>query len=373
MLIFGAVFVVVWFTNRTMNSLPWEPIMPSDSPQVEKVNRWTKIENVSRTVSLIAVPLVIAAVGWVVQRQLQQQAVSKDYVQLSVSILREPNDPKRISPKLRGWAVDLLQATSPVKLEKDVADQLRNGESILPALETFKAAPSSGLSPEDDAKMKAALETFQEYLRQAGFDIPPTGDIRYDVVEDVDFITTKSGEYFSYYDYAGEVLRVAGKQLTKGNYDLVRHEYMRHVLVPVYPFERDPYKDPKWWNYEAISSGLAVYFACSFSSNPVIGPKSMNIDLDDEFQFGERAHDVGSADDVGQKVWGRAFWELRSKIGRTKADKLLASAWVSWKPSDPNADLFGDFARKILEIDRAQGGRYLDAIQATFKENGLAL
>jgi hypothetical protein len=266
-----------------------------------------------------------------------------------------------------------LGATSPVKLDDDFVEQLRSGESLLPPVEGFKAAPSSGLSPEDDKKIKDSLESFQEYLRKSGFNIPSTGDIQYYIVDDVDVIKTKNGDYFSYYDPAGEQLRVAEKQLTSRNYELVRHEYMRHVLDPLYPPERDADKDTRWWNYEAISSGLAVYFPCSFSNNPVLGPKILGIDLDSEYEFDRRAEDMSSADDVGRTSWGRSFWALRQRIGRTKADKLLASAWVSWKPSDPGVDLFADFARKILEMDLSQGGHYADAIQSTFKEHGLGM
>jgi hypothetical protein len=339
-----------------------------DKPDNSKT--WARIETISRTLAVVAIPIVIAVVGALVQSELQRQSVSKDYVQLAVSILREP-DQKKVSPELREWAVDLLNEHSTVKLNDKFAQQLKKGESILPPLETFKAASSSTLSAEDDARVNAVLKTFQEYLRNAGFNIPPSGDITYDIVAGANEIKIDGLSYYSYFDFPNNTLRVAEKQLR--NDDFIRHEYMRHVVSPIYPPPRDPYSDQRWWDYQAISSGLAVYFPCSFDSDPVFGTRDLGIDLSKAFEFDRHANDQSSADDVGRSIWGRALWELRGRIGRSAADKLLASTWVSWQPTDPGSDLFVQFARKVLEVDTAQGGQHSAIIQDIFKRHGLAV
>lgn len=94
-------------------------------------DKWTTIERVSKVLSIAAIPVVLAVGGWIIQRQLQNQTVNRDYVQLAVSILKEP-DTAKIKPQLRDWAVDLLNANSPTKFSSEVAKQLKSGETTLP-------------------------------------------------------------------------------------------------------------------------------------------------------------------------------------------------------------------------------------------------
>lgn len=64
------------------------------------------VEKISRMLSIAAIPVVIAIGGWLIQRQLQNQSIRRDYVQLALSILQNP-DPSRVSPEIREWAVEL--------------------------------------------------------------------------------------------------------------------------------------------------------------------------------------------------------------------------------------------------------------------------
>lgn len=105
-------------------------ITKSEEPRRDK---WDTFERVSKVLSIAAIPVVIAVGGWYIQKQLQDQTVSRDYVQLAVTILKEPDDKTKIKPELRAWAVDLLQNNSPTKLSADVVMQLKSGQTILPA------------------------------------------------------------------------------------------------------------------------------------------------------------------------------------------------------------------------------------------------
>jgi len=65
------------------------------------------VEKVARILSLIAIPVVLAVVGWLIQNRLTEQNLSQEYVKLAVSILEKPKASE--SPAgLRDWAVDLL-------------------------------------------------------------------------------------------------------------------------------------------------------------------------------------------------------------------------------------------------------------------------
>ena len=84
-----------------------------DAAQPENLNprsmsKWEAIERVSKTLSIAAIPIVLAVGGWVLQERLQDQTVSRDYVQLAVTILKEPNSSK----DMKSWAVLLLNAHS---------------------------------------------------------------------------------------------------------------------------------------------------------------------------------------------------------------------------------------------------------------------
>lgn len=81
----------------------------------------------AKSLSIIAIPIVLAVGGWVIQHAVSEQSVNKDYVQLAVSILKESDD-----PKLREWAVQLLNDKSSVKFDGAVAQQLLAGEIRLP-------------------------------------------------------------------------------------------------------------------------------------------------------------------------------------------------------------------------------------------------
>jgi WD40 repeat protein len=105
--------------------------MSSKAPN-ESPTTWDTLERVAKVTSIVAIPIVLAAIGWVIQNQLAERSLNRDYVQLAVSILKEP-DTSKINPALRDWAVDLLNDNSPTKFSADVVKQLKSGEVTLPA------------------------------------------------------------------------------------------------------------------------------------------------------------------------------------------------------------------------------------------------
>jgi hypothetical protein len=121
-------------------------------------------ESVSRTFAIVAVPIVIAVGGWLIQRRLQKQTISRDYVQLAVTILENP-DKDKVPDELREWAVDLLNENSPVKLSAEAKKLLKSGKITLPS---FKFV-SHALTPSQQAQLEQSLHDFEEYLARLGF------------------------------------------------------------------------------------------------------------------------------------------------------------------------------------------------------------
>ncbi len=96
----------------------------------QRISNWEMVERVSKTLSMLAIPLVLAFGGWIIQQRLQNQALNRDYVQLAVSILKDKTS--NADPQMRSWAVQLLNDNSPTKFNSQVFEQLKSGTAQLP-------------------------------------------------------------------------------------------------------------------------------------------------------------------------------------------------------------------------------------------------
>ena len=137
-------------TKHTERPTP-EEIVVIHRSENERPDTAGKIERLAKILSLIAIPIVIAAIGWMIQDVLSQRAVSKDYVQLAVTILTK--EPENVDHAIREWAVDLLNDNSPTKFSADVTKRLKAGEISLPealsaVLSTAGAGGTLAISPD---------------------------------------------------------------------------------------------------------------------------------------------------------------------------------------------------------------------------------
>jgi hypothetical protein len=248
------------------------------------------------------------------------------------------------------------------------------GSSILPVLpqsgllEKFTAVPSTALTPELNAIYVTVLRLFQSYLRRSGFTIKEGGEIKFDVVPG-DVVSIDNLSFYSVYDPGENTMHVASKYAV--DTDLILHEYMRHVLSRGDEGAPSASEDARWWEYYAIQSGLAVYYPCSFDERPVFGrTKEISTNLDNETKFAGAPLDQQSANTDGATVWGGAFWESRRLLGQAESDKLLASAWISWHPSDPS-NVRSDFVKRMVELQ--ESGEHSQEIKGIFERRGIKL
>lgn len=109
-------------------------------------------ERVARILSLIAIPVVLAVVGALIQGTLNRSTVGRDYVQLAVSVLTSDKD--KAPPEFRSWAVDLLNENSPTKFSKEVAARLKAGEISLPGsiAAPLSSSNSAGMAVSPDGR-----------------------------------------------------------------------------------------------------------------------------------------------------------------------------------------------------------------------------
>jgi hypothetical protein len=140
--------------------------MPSENAQVNRessttVSGWETAERIAKTVSIALIPVVLAVGGWIIQARLADQTVRRDYVQLAVTILKDP--PTQDNGDMREWAAKLLANESPVPFSATTISNLKEGKVALPA--SFTIAPNPGAT---QAAQAAANETAGD-LESKGF------------------------------------------------------------------------------------------------------------------------------------------------------------------------------------------------------------
>jgi hypothetical protein len=86
---------------------------------------WTRIVS---AIAALLVPVAVTLSGWWIQKTLQDQTNSREYVQLAASLLKD----KDTSPDLRDWATRLMSQNSPIPFSAKVQEDLRSGRVTLP-------------------------------------------------------------------------------------------------------------------------------------------------------------------------------------------------------------------------------------------------
>jgi WD domain, G-beta repeat len=117
------------------------------------------VEQLAKILSLVAIPVIIAVFGWLIQDSLAQRNVGQEYVKLAVSILIESKE--KANPALRDWAVDLLNQNSPTRFSPAVVQQLKAGEVSLPQIGALLAASQGGslaISPDGRLLLTGSLD-----------------------------------------------------------------------------------------------------------------------------------------------------------------------------------------------------------------------
>jgi len=90
------------------------------------LERWKAISQIA---SAIAIPFVLAVVGYFIQKQLADEGLKKDYVSIATTILKE--NPAGQDPELRRWAVEVLESNSPIPFSRRAKEGLQKGPIFL--------------------------------------------------------------------------------------------------------------------------------------------------------------------------------------------------------------------------------------------------
>ena len=130
--------------------------MPWDKEKLERV------QAIASIASSIAIPLVLAIAGYIVQRQFTADGLKKDYVQIAANILKE--NAATQEPDLRKWAVQTLDENSPISFSTKAKEGLQTGAPVVTAGPPLYLPPAQCMSPPVQGKV---LKAYMRFSRDA--------------------------------------------------------------------------------------------------------------------------------------------------------------------------------------------------------------
>lgn len=130
-----------------------------------KTSRLEWWKSIAAIASSLAIPFVLAIVGYFIQRQLSSDGLKKDYVSIAAGILKENSANQE--PDLRKWAVDVLEQNSPVPFTQKAIKGLEKGGVVISAGPPIVPPSVDCLAPRKARTMPVVLEKVLKELQRA--------------------------------------------------------------------------------------------------------------------------------------------------------------------------------------------------------------
>jgi hypothetical protein len=343
----------------------WETVWTRE-PSMTPDNWLATAEQFSRMVSIAAIPLVLGVGGWLIQRQLQDQSIRRDYVQLALTLLQNP-DTSKVPPEIREWAVDLLNENSPTKLNIQALKSLKSGSVTLPS---FSFVPSSALTPALKQTLEKLLENFKKYLVMLGFAVP--SETITVAISPGTVIESGGNRGIAFWDPETHSIQVAGA-FASDKVSVLR-QFVHELLIPA---------GTPSWDYFAIESGIASYFPSSFTNHPMVGDEASDAgklifppqDLRKRRRVSEiQLRQWESVQNDGSEIWGGALWQVRQLLGPERTDRLVADTWREFSFEEKAGQAYVSFVNNLLAKSASiDDGNYTPPIRAVFERLGLRL
>ena len=227
---------------------------------------------------------------------------------------------------------------------------------------------SSALTPELQRKLNESIDRYQRYLETVGFKFK-TGKVTVFIDPN---LTDNSL-------YELDKKRLVLGPLWANDPTVVYREFTHHALTDANALALN--------HFESIESGLADYFASSFTGDPAIGRTIVTLlgktpgmprpngkpyirTMDNNNKFSDLKANV-ELHHAGETLGG-ALWEIRRSIGANPADRLAFSAWVALTASDAKGNPMERFAKKLLEAAaKVEAGKHVKTVEQVFASRGL--
>jgi hypothetical protein len=257
--------------------------------------------------------------------------------------------------------VFLADAGLITKIRKAQVDQLRaKAQGAGPSLPArgVEFQRSSSLTAELESKLQSSLAAYQTWLAGIGYR-PEVGAEPVTVRVDEDNSTN------AYFD--GKSVALGANLAWDPEYAL--SEYTWHVLKQTNPGAFQDLWQNSGLHSQAFAHALKFYFTCSYRDDPLVGknyytlagqepppgrPQGYLFDLGSLKVFDEHGGGLEATEPhhVGE-IWGGALWELREKLGREKADRVVLAAWKRLRdtPKDVNARFFVEAVVRAAEAE----------------------
>ena len=257
-----------------------------------------------------------------------------------------------------------------------LAKQLKQGvaqvDTIAGKVDEIQRSLRFVQSPELTTDLQAGLERtltdYTTYLQGLGFVPPPEG---------VGITVETAVGDNAYYDIEQNLIRI-GPALARDP-DAALREFTHHALFTLGRLREVGDLSPAG---TAIESGLADYFPCSFTKDPLLGEHSAPVafdrpfirNLDNTLTFTSVPADKRGVSQIVGEVWGGTFWDLRKLLGQERADRLLMAAWSA--AEEPALDQIepADFVQRLLRALAVDGGPDLTAqVREIFVRRGISM
>jgi hypothetical protein len=241
-------------------------------------------------------------------------------------------DPEKAATNLR-FLVDAGLVSEPKRVEQIhtyLANRQAGGGIALPTPGRFAFAKDPAASEDVQKDLAQSLNAFQAHLHAIGFKHTPSLEVK---IHD----EAELNAFFSPQQRAIEV-----HPLLTSTSEIVLVEYAGAVLWG----ERAPdiFEDNPSGGRDAADRFLGLFFGvreyvvASYRGDPQIGAVMARLldqakpylrNLENLRDYGAVVSDEWVEPHLIGEVWGGALWEIRARVGKAKADVIVAQAWES--------------------------------------------
>lgn len=252
--------------------------------------------------------------------------------------------------------------------QRDLRNQLERVEERV-----FQYERSRALTPELERTLNDSLDRYEQFLEGVGF-VFQAGRLSVFVdpgLQDNAF-------------YESDKKRIVLSPLLALDSTVVYREFTHFALSSAIGVELADFAE-----FNAVESGLADYFACSFTGDPKLGEalvglfkkahgiemnpgKSYIRTMDNDLRFSELA----STTELYQagETLGGALWEIRRGMDAGVADRLVFAAWRALASEGDRQHPMEGFAQAMVkEAARVEDGIHVPMIETVFARRGLEL
>lgn len=123
-----------------------------------------KCQIIANIFAVVAIPVLVGIFGWVIQNQMKEKEMRRDFVQIAISVLSEKTSNDNRNLHLKNWAARLLAQSSPVEFESGELEAFIYNEK---GFEYFRRRASESISLDVSESLMRALEASKKQLEES--------------------------------------------------------------------------------------------------------------------------------------------------------------------------------------------------------------